>query len=142
MSTLYILLLGVVVATLAITQQKLSRQRRNARYMAQTGSLPAPMLEGGFLGIKSSIEAVRALKDGSYFPLVRKRFAQNGRTFQGLGFGQSYLITSDVENVRTILWNVDGFHTTGRRADYWPLLRGGILLSSGPQWRASRVSWF
>lgn len=135
-----IFLLAAAVLGLVYLTSRMSRSLEVKRFMVKTSSSDPPKFDGGLLGLRGTKETAAALGEGTYFALSCRRFAKMGHTYQGVNLGQTYLTTIHAENLKAILSRVDDFTTVGRQTDYWPLLRGGILLANGKEWKMSRVS--
>lgn len=131
------LLFGLAfIITRSIVQHVLARY-----FMSRTGCLLAPAIDGGFLGARAARESTAALERGEYLALSRARYAAAGNTYQGIQAGQAFLATIDHENLKAIFTRPSDFVSHGRKTDWWPLLRGGILVADGTEWKNSRVQF-
>ncbi|KAH9901820.1 cytochrome P450 [Xylariomycetidae sp. FL2044] len=129
---------ALTLLAIVLLARWLFRQAAANQFMARTGSRHPPTLHSGCLGLKLAKESSAALDEGRYLKLSRQRFASAGKTYQGSSLGVPFIATIEPENLKALFTRTADFSVAGRRADWWPLLKGGLLVSDGQEWKKSR----
>lgn len=117
-----------------------ARQLAIRRFMARTGSRPAPYLPGGFLGRRIITEEVAATKAGNVMQLHDRRLWDHHGTYQASVMGRTIWRTGDAVNMRHIATSMAdwGVWRRAERGVWGPFLEKGIFTSDGHDWQFSR----
>jgi hypothetical protein len=132
--------LGCLVAYYVIS--KLVAYIEAVRFSRAHGCKPVPKLAQSETivgwGLAQELNKNRANK--TLLESGRKRFIENGDTFQLTVMGQTFLTTNDPENIKTLLaTNFKDFGIGHRLKSMGALFGSGIFTTDGAQWEHSRV---
>lgn len=132
---------ALLLSSLALIWQLVHLYRRlSASY--KHGCLPAVRLPQSPWRLGSDIQAQMAAiqRSGHVTRSLQSLFDQHGRTFQATIWGQPWLFTCDVENIKAI--NTTCFPNFGveplRKFTNTGWMGDGIFVSDGDHWRMSR----
>ena len=129
------------LASILIQSISAGIRRSNLAQVYGCKSIPTVHQLDGRLGLLFLWENVRNLKERRFLQSWDEYLARNGRSIHFWFLGQRHLVTSDPENVKTILTSsVDDFELgPGRRRGFAPLFGTGVLAVDGEHWRQARA---
>jgi hypothetical protein len=141
MSSALLLSFGLLLLSLALIWQ-LFRSLSRLRVCYKHGCLPAVRLPQSPWRLGSDIQAQMAVikSSGHVTRSLQSLFEQHGCTFQATIWGQPWLFTCDVRNIKAI--NTTCFTNFGveplRKVTNTGWMGDGIFVSDGDHWRMSR----
>jgi cytochrome P450 len=138
------ILLGLVIVLTASRwlQSRLQMQQLHARARSLgCGPVAVYPHKDIFLGLDGFVKILKAISRHELLELYRERFDRYGNTYSTLALGQWLLMTSEHENIKTILvTNMDDWPIAGPRlTSVLPVLGPhSVFSSNGKQWQEAR----
>jgi cytochrome P450 len=133
---------GAFVSFLAYTRLSLYLTRR--RIIKENGCKPCPYVynKEPFLGLDVLLESIKRAKEHTFLEATLDRlksFGPNVHTFHSRLINYPIILTTEPENVKTILsLKFKDYSFGNRHAAFAPLLGQGIFNSDGERWANSR----
>ena len=139
-STALIAFVGFLVTQLL---QSLSTTIRRRRFARDHGCKPIKALHqpDKYSGLYLVYQLMKCYKARAFLQFWGQQLTRTGKTFQFWVLGQRMLVTSDPENIKTILTlSFDDFEQGPRRRNgFAPLVGKGIFAVDGEDWHRSRA---
>ena len=142
MAYYYTLVVSAVVSLLTyFTYTKVQRHREVSALSRQHGCLKPPRTpDSGYIGLRLILTFRAKHKAKKLLGEQVRRYAQIGRTYTVSALTNTFIMTIEPENIKTILANkFDDFGLGKRLEAFKPLLTGGIFVSDGEPWKHSRA---
>lgn len=117
------------------------RYREVSAFCRQHGCLKPPAsADSGYIGYRLLMTFRAKHKAKKLLEEQTSRYAELGNTWTGSALGNTFIMTIEPENIKTILANkFDDFGLGGRLKEFSPLLTGGIFVNDGEPWKHSRA---
>lgn len=117
------------------------RYREVSAFCRQHGCLKPPATaDSGYIGYRLLMTFRAKHKAKKLLEEQTSRYAELGNTWTGSALGNTFIMTIEPENIKTILANkFDDFGLGGRLKEFSPLLTGGIFVNDDEPWKHSRA---
>ncbi|OKL56794.1 hypothetical protein UA08_07775 [Talaromyces atroroseus] len=134
-----IALIFLLSALYAVTKSIYTRVHRYQKAKA-LGCRPPTKAPSGFLGWEAYKQGVKAVRASKILELMWNIHLEHGNTFQRTVLGVSAIVTTEPENIKSILATKFKDFSLGKRNQmFYPLLGDGIFTLDGAGWSHSRT---
>ncbi len=138
----YALAVSAVVSCLTYYSYiKILRYREISALCMQHGCLKPPLApDSGYIGYRLLMTFRAKHKAKKLLEEQTSRYTKLGNTWTASVLGNSFIMTIEPENIKTILaTKFEDYSLGGRLENFSPLLIGGIFVSDGEPWKHSRA---